>query len=169
MAKPVSQDSRSAIERAKFFLAKATECTVASRMDFEAYLEASIIFGRSVLHRLQSEHKQNPNFKTWWDSLEGDTSVNFFREHRNIILKEGPPKIGQVLSMPPPIKLSLKLGGDTSTNELDEIDDSESKAEKSYNASDLYYFEDPSIPATETVEKHLDQLEQHMRAFLATS
>ncbi|HML96578.1 MAG TPA: hypothetical protein PKC29_14240 [Thermodesulfobacteriota bacterium] len=100
MAKPISQDSRSAMERARFFLTKAKECTVGFRVDFEAYLEASIIFGRSVLHRLQSEHKQNPNFKTWWDSLEEDISVNFFREHRNIILKEGPPKIGQIISMP---------------------------------------------------------------------
>jgi len=39
-------------------------------------------------------------------------------------------------------------------------------SEEHSHASDLYYFDDPSTPATETVENHLNKLEGHINAFL---
>ena len=64
--------------------------------------------------------------------MEND-SVEFFRNERDWILKEAPPKIGQV----------VRLGG--------------RPAER---ATELYYFEKPEIPAVETVERHLKELHQ---------
>jgi len=97
MTQRVSPHSRHAIERAKFFLAKAKECPADNRVDFEAYLEASIIFGRSAIHRVKSAYKREAEFKDWWDSLFDDPSVKFFKDERDFILKEGSAKLGQKL------------------------------------------------------------------------
>ena len=120
---------RHAISRARFFLIIAKQCPVEKRDDFEAYLEASIIFGRTALHRFQSKHERHPDWKRWWDSIETNTAVNFFRNERNQILKKGPPKVGQI------------IGKNTSI------------------AAELYYYENPQTPATDTVEKHLNDFE----------
>lgn len=123
---------RHAISRARFFLQKAEQCSVQHRDDFEAYLETAIVFARAALHRLQSENSQHPNWKSWWDPLFSNTAVTFFREERNWILKEGPPRIGQVI----PLGRSSDL------------------------AADLYYYESPGIRATDTVKRHLDEIEK---------
>lgn len=123
---------RHAISRARFFLNLAKRCSVEKRDEFEAYLEASIIFGRAALHRLQSEHRRKSNWKQWWKGLLTNSAVIFFRDERNWILKESPPKIGQ----------KIILGGSPTTM-----------------ASELYYYENPQIPATDTVEKHLNAVE----------
>lgn len=159
MSQIVTANSRQALERAKLFLRKAIECPIESRVDFEAFLEASIIFARAAIHRIQSSYEGKTGFKEWWDSLLGDPSVNFFRIERNWILKDGPPKIGQRIIMPT-INIEQKIGGltpitDESTN-------------KHIYASDLYYYEDPSIPATKTVEHHLTVLEKHITEFIET-
>lgn len=123
---------RHAISRACFFLNLAKRCPVEKRDEFEAYLEASIIFGRAALHRLQSEHKRQSNWKPWWDGLRFNPAVIFFRNERNWILKEGPPKVGQI------------IGGGGSPVPM---------------AAELYYYENPQTPATDTVEKHLNTVE----------
>jgi hypothetical protein len=50
----VTVESRTALARAHLFLEKAKACRGTEWVDFEAFLEASIVFGRSALHRLQS-------------------------------------------------------------------------------------------------------------------
>ncbi|HTS49905.1 MAG TPA: hypothetical protein VMH05_18280 [Bryobacteraceae bacterium] len=55
--------------------------------------------------------------------------MQFFRVQRDYILKEGPPKVGQIISFNP-----TKM------------------------ASELYYFESADIPATDTVRRHLQAL-----------
>lgn len=123
---------RHAISRARFFLHLAKQCPVDKRDEFEAYLEASIIFGRAALHRLQSEYERQSNWKPWWDGLRSNPAVIFFRKERNWILKEGPPKIGQIIRAGgPPVPM----------------------------AAELYYYENPQTPATDTVEKHLNAVE----------
>jgi len=123
---------RHAISRARFFLDLADKCGVVERNEFEAHLEASIIFARSALHRLKSEYSKHPNWKPWWDGILSDPSVSFFRTERNWIVKEAPSKIGQIISLGPPPEA----------------------------ASELYYYEGPDIPATVTVRKHLDAMEK---------
>jgi hypothetical protein len=123
---------RHAISRSHFFLDIAKRCPIESRDEFEAYLEASIIFARAALHRFQSEHKHLDNWKPWWDELLSNPSVIFFRKERDWILKEGPPKIGQVIRGDKPLAPM---------------------------AAEFYYFENPQIAATDTVEKHLNTLE----------
>ena len=123
---------RHPISRARFFLQLAKRCPVEKRDEFEAYLEASIIFGRAALHRFQSEHERQSNWKPWWDGLRSNPAVIFFRNERNRILKEGPPKIGQI----------IRVGGPPAPM-----------------ATELYYYEDPQTPATDTVEKHLNAVE----------
>jgi len=166
MTQRVSPHSRHAIERAKFFLAKAKECPADNRVDFEAYLEASIVFGRSAIQRVQAIYKKEPVFKKWWKSLENDKSVVFFKEERGRILHEAPSKIGQKLFLPF-IKSTTIVGGQqVKDDEPDVIDIETITSEKPVFASALYYIDDPSIPATQTVENHLNKMEAHINAFL---
>ena len=138
----MTRDTRQALSRASSFLEKAKACPVDQRDDFELFLEASIVFARAAVHRLQSEHERHPKWKAIWDSWAQQPAVQFFRKERNWILKEGPPKLGQKVFMP---FLDTRTG--------------ESKpAFAPAAAADLYYFEDPDIPATVTVERHLVSL-----------
>ena len=170
MTQRITNYSRRPLERAKLFLAKAKECPADNRVDFEAYLEASIIFGRSAIHRVQAAYKEDAvfknKFKIWWDSLENDKSVVFLKEERDMILHEAPPRIGQILQMPF-IPASGHVGGQpVEDDEPDVIDVQTISSEEDSHASDLYYFDDPSIPATQTVEDHLKVLENHIHSFL---
>ncbi|MGK2957890.1 MAG: hypothetical protein ACSLFB_05720 [Acidimicrobiales bacterium] len=115
-----------AIARAELFLSLAEKCTPEQRTEFEAFLEAAIVFSRAALHRLKSEFESHPSWKVWFTQLNGNPSVKFFREHRNFLLKEASPKVGQSIFFNP---VSI--------------------------AAQLYYFEDPSITATATVRNHL--------------
>src|SRR5262249_8286098 len=129
--------------RARYFLEKAGSTSAEQRMEFEAFLEPAIVFGRTTVHRFKTAHSKHPAWKAWWDSLLTDSTVAFFRVERDWILTEGPMKIGQKLGMP-----SIGPGGQ------------HIPAPSVMNASELYYFEDPSIRATDTVEEHLDKLER---------
>ena len=108
---------------------------------FEAYLEAAIIFSRVAIHRLHSEAEQrakgDPHLKAevdaWWDSLREEPAINFFRIERDFIAKVGPPKVGQ----------NIRAGG-PAPEKMEE----------------LYYYETPDIPATETIERHLRSVEK---------
>lgn len=122
---------RHAISRARFFLKQADGCGVDQRDGFEAYLEAAIIFGRTALHRVQSEHDKHPKWKAWWNRLLTNDAVSFFRQERDWILKEGPPKVGQVIRIGQPMEA----------------------------VADLYYYEDPNIRAATTVAQHLNAVE----------
>lgn len=138
----LTHESRSAVSRARFFLDKAKACPVEARVDFEAFLEAAIVFARAAVHRLKSEHKGHAKWKVWWDGLRGNPAVEFFRAERNWILKEAPPKLGGKIFAP-------SVGSATPSN-------------SPVRAAELYYFDDPSVPATATVEGHLKDLEAQL-------
>lgn len=123
---------RDAVSRARQFLEMGQRCTHEERDEYEAFLEAAIVFGRAAVHRLQSRFKKHPNWEAWWDSLNLNESVQFFRVERDYLLKEGPTKVGQV----------IRLGARTE------------------RADEHYYFESADVPATATVEWHLKQIEQ---------
>lgn len=158
----VNYDSRHAISRARFFLAKARECRIDSREEFEAHLESSIVFARAAIHRVQHKYGTEVGFKKWWDSLEHDPSVVFFRIHRNTILKKHPPQVGQRIIMPL-LRVHMTVGGEPegSTSTSGDLPE-----EISY-ASDVYYFDDdPSMSAIDKVEEHLIKLEAHIKDFI---
>lgn len=135
----VTHKSRGALDRARFFLEKAETCRAPERVDFEAFLEASIVFARAAIHRLKTKYNRHPGFKAWFDSLRGDPAIEFFRTERDWILKEAPPKIGQIV-------YATSVGTDAPTHVPD-------------TAGKFYYFEAPAIPATATVARHLQALE----------
>ena len=120
---------RHALSRAEFFLTLAEQCTPEQSEDFEAYLEASIVFARTAIHRLQAKYHRHPAWKKWFKSLQKNPAVEFFRGERNFIVKKGPPKMGQISTLNP-IK----------------------------RAAQLYYYEQPSFDATKTVRVHLNAL-----------
>lgn len=113
MPNPVTAESRHALSRAKLFLDKAAECRGDERVDFEAYLEAAIVFARASLHRLQTQFRKHPDWKTWWESLSSDAAVTFFRVQRDFILKEAAPKVGQKVFGAPAIS-RWSVGGQPS-------------------------------------------------------
>lgn len=123
-------DDRHAISRSRFFLAKARECKASQRADFEAYFEASIIFARAAIHRTKNKYGKHPNWEAWWRGLFSYPSIVFFMDERNQILKEGPPKIGQIIAL----------------------------GEQPELAESLYYYEGPKVPATSTLAIHLDEV-----------
>lgn len=122
---------RDAISRARFFLDKSKEVKATRRNEFEAYLEAAIIFARAAIHRTKTRYEKHPAWKSWWERLWSNPSILFIKDERNWILKEGPPKIGQI----------VQLGQQPDLAEV------------------LYYFDRPDVPATNTVAKHLDKIE----------
>jgi hypothetical protein len=48
------------ISRAKLFLEKAKACPASARGDFEAYLEAALMFARSAILRIEEKVKKSP-------------------------------------------------------------------------------------------------------------
>jgi hypothetical protein len=70
----------------------------------------------------------------WFGSIADDIAVKFFRKWRDRILKEAPIPMNQVVGRP------------------------------TRRAAELYCFEGPSVPATDKVRTHLDQLEAIIRA-----
>jgi hypothetical protein len=145
----VTPQSREGISRAKLFVKKAKACPASARVDFEAYLEAAIIFGRTEIHRLQSKFgkppRKHPNWSAWWDSVLNNSAVKFLRTERDHILKEASARIGQRVFVP------FIAEDDTEASVLP----SPALAQEFY-----YYDADPKVPATETVEKHLSEIER---------
>jgi hypothetical protein len=125
----IVKPSRDAISRAYYFIAKANSCLLEEQAEHEAFLEAAIIFARTAVHRLQSKYENHPKWKVWWAELKNNRESEFFRKERDFILKEGPPKVGQMINYNP-------------------------EALSKY----LYYYEKPGIPASDTVWKYLDTL-----------
>lgn len=135
----VTHESRSALERAQFFLDKAMACRADERVDFEAYLEAAIVFARAAMPPFKKRLWKCSGFRDWWDGpLRKHPTVTFFETERNSILKDASLKIGQK-------GFAASVGGETPLWQPSK-------------AGDFYYFENPSIPATETVARHLGAL-----------
>jgi hypothetical protein len=143
MTTKLTHESRHAISRAKLFLEKAKSCSSDQQVDFEAFLEATIVFARAAVHRLKSKYEHHPQWKGWWDSLLDDPAIRFFRTERDWILKQASPKVGQKIFMAGTI-------------------DGDQAGYVPIAASEFYYYEDPQTPATDTVERHLAALERRL-------
>lgn len=136
----VTHESRSALARSQLFLRLAVGCTADQRVEFEAFVEASIVFARAAMHRLQAQHEKHAQWKSWWTCLRGNPAVEFFRTERDWLLKEASPKIGQ--------RAFVASGG------------SSRPSYEPSKASEFYFFESPDVPATDTIARHLKQLER---------
>ena len=132
-------DKRHGISRARFFLQKAVDCEAGQRDEFEAYLDAAIIFARTALLRLKPTYEHHPNWQPWWSNLLVDAttkpSVDFLQCERNWILHEAPARINRVIHV-----------GQTLAR-----------------ASDSYYYETSARSPTDTVQKHIDVMENIVR------
>lgn len=86
--------ARRTVERATFFLERAELCGTDDRKAFEHFLEAAIVFGRSVTFHLQKEFGHLAGFESWYGEkqaqMASDPVFGFFKDKRNYILKEGP-------------------------------------------------------------------------------
>ena len=83
--------------RANYFLERAKACVRVDRAAFEHFLEAAIIYGRSITFHLQKEFAGAQGFDEWYGrkkaAMEGDPLFRFLKEKRNYVLKEGPVSI----------------------------------------------------------------------------
>lgn len=91
------------LERANFFLDCAQPCAPSDRRAFEHFLEAAIVYGRSVTFHLQKEFSKCSGFGDWYrekqEEMERDPLFRFFLEKRNYILKEGPVSIQKTIAV----------------------------------------------------------------------
>jgi len=95
--------ARRTLERAQFFLEQAKTSESGNRRAFEHFLEAAIVFGRSVTFHLQKEFNTCTGFKEWYEQkqeqMESDPLFKFFKEKRNYILKEGPVPVQKTITI----------------------------------------------------------------------
>lgn len=93
----ITLTARRTLEKAWFFVAHAAEAAPTDREAFIAFLEAAIVFGRSVTLHLQKELAHEPGFADWYAAekaaMKGEALLTYFRDTRNFILKEGPAGI----------------------------------------------------------------------------
>ena len=86
--------ARGTLEQARFFLAEAESAAVGGRRDaLGHFMEAYIVFARSVTLHLQKELAHADGFADWYatqqDAMVIEPLFGFFRDRRNYILKEG--------------------------------------------------------------------------------
>jgi hypothetical protein len=95
--------ARGTLERARFFVRKARETPLEQREDHATYLEAAVVFSRSVTFHLQKELSGHPAFAEWYQAWQGRLSQTpvsrYLLEQRNYVLKEGPLKTRRIISV----------------------------------------------------------------------
>lgn len=89
--------------RANFFLDCAQANITSDRRAFEHFLEAAIVYGRSVTFHLQKEFSKYSGFDDWYrekqEEMGKDPLFRFFLGKRNYILKEGPVSIQKTIAV----------------------------------------------------------------------
>lgn len=109
--------SRKTLEKARFFAAQATSVGTDDREAYVAFLEAAIVFGRSVTFHLQKELSATAGFDGWYaieqQRLSADPVAKYLLDQRNYLLKEGSLEIrldvGVHLSAVVPMTASLSF------------------------------------------------------------
>jgi hypothetical protein len=87
--------ARQMLRMARFFSEQARRSADTNDRDaLTMYLQAAIVFGRSVTFALQKECARASGFSEWYEQkqaeLRNDPVAKFFLETRNVILKQGP-------------------------------------------------------------------------------
>ena len=127
---------------------------------FKHYLEAAIVFGRSVTFRLQAEYNHLPSFETWYAKqrilMDREPLFSFFRDERNLVLKKREVSISRNISV------SVERSGSVSTSTSGGVHRATASASTSVEWSDTIFFEDPEWEdrqALSLVTDYLDRLE----------
>lgn len=85
--------ARGTLDAAHFFVAKAAEVQRADTNALRHYLEAAIVFARSVTFHIQSEFRGREGFDSWYsvwqERLRQDPVAQFVLDKRNLVLKVG--------------------------------------------------------------------------------
>ncbi|MBI4460710.1 MAG: hypothetical protein HY648_11720 [Acidobacteria bacterium] len=94
MTNSLQTTARRTLAQAAFFLSRAEEAGATDREAFCHFLEAAIVFARSVTLHLQKELRHQDGFDLWYqgwqDRMRRDALCSYFTEQRNYVLKEGP-------------------------------------------------------------------------------
>lgn len=97
--------ARKTLRKARFFVSQAELCGLRDQTEFESYLEAAIVFARSITIHIQKAYKHRSGFESWYSrcrsGLESDPLCKFFIDTRNFILKQGQVGVKGVLSITP--------------------------------------------------------------------
>src|SRR5712691_2891936 len=90
---PPQSIARHTLDCARFFMGKAEATGFDKRDEFGYFLEAAIVFARSVTFHLQKENAPKLGFEDWWATQQAKLNTpddRFFLESRNFILHQGP-------------------------------------------------------------------------------
>jgi len=100
---PRRSNARETLDKAQFFVAEAREVSFEHRPRLERFVEAAIVFGRSVTFHLQKEYSRVDGFEEWYaaqqESMRADAVFGFFLHKRNFILKEGSLPVRRAISI----------------------------------------------------------------------
>lgn len=98
-----SSTAWSTLQKARFFNHQASLAGKENVESFIRYIEASIIFGRSVTFHIRKEFGKTQGFAEWYkpkqEEMGSNETCKFLLEKRNVILKEGPVEIAQTTSL----------------------------------------------------------------------
>lgn len=104
-------NARIKLERAYFFLYKASQAKLDQREILAANLEATIVFARSVTFCLKKDFNDESGFDSWYTKKENvmreDPLFKFFVGKRNYILKQGSVGISKTIKLRVSEKISL--------------------------------------------------------------
>lgn len=86
--------ARGTLDAARFFVSRAAQKSVGDdTRALRHFLEAAIVFGRSVTFHIQKEFSKRPGFDqwyaTWQTRLKNDPLATYFLDKRNYVLKVG--------------------------------------------------------------------------------
>ena len=83
------------LQRARFLLAQAEALHGHEQEAFDTYLQAAIVFGRSIYHHLQTMATApgaDAEYREWFTAksaeMKADPVLEYFREYRDLLLKE---------------------------------------------------------------------------------
>ena len=89
--------------KARFFVEQASGTQPHDRVRLTNYLEAAIIFTRSVTLHLQKQFAGIPGFEEWYakqqHQLRADPLSQFLLAQRNYVLKEGPVSVKRIIQL----------------------------------------------------------------------
>ena len=92
---PSATSPRNPLTRARFLLAQAEALSGTEQETFDTYLQAAIVFGRSIYHHLQTVAAvpgADAAYRKWFTAksaeMKADAVLEYFRESRDLLLKE---------------------------------------------------------------------------------